>query len=155
MPIKWDHHSVRFINSVNHIPFHTCWEWSGRISDKGYGQFHVSGKEVSAHRYSFEFYNNKKISDGLVIDHICRNRSCVNPNHLREVTVKVNALENSISPSAINHKKTHCIKGHALTNENTYIFNRVRNGIKYTERQCRTCASFYKNQYKKKVKNLK
>lgn len=155
MSRNWEHHSIRFVNNVNQIPFHTCWEWSGRINNKGYGQFYVCRKEISAHRYSFEFYNNKKIDNGLVIDHICRNRSCVNPAHLREVSIKTNSLENSINPSALNHKKTHCVKGHELTKENTYIFNRIRNGIKYTERQCRSCAYFYKIEYKKKVKNLK
>jgi transcription elongation factor Elf1 len=68
----------------------------------------------------------------MVLDHICRNRACVNPGHLRVVTPKQNVLENSLGRTAINKCKTHCPKGHPFDDENTF-----RAG---TQRQCRECG---------------
>lgn len=63
-----------------------CWEWQGEILWTGYGRFSVSPKvKILAHRYAYEATNGA-IPEGLVIDHLCRNRRCVNPDHLEPVT---------------------------------------------------------------------
>lgn len=78
-----------FLERVLIIPFNECWEWIG-YKRKGYGRFRGNNKkQISAHRFSYEMHN-KKIPEGLVIDHICCNRGCVNPSHLQIVTSEQN-----------------------------------------------------------------
>lgn len=104
-----------------------CWEWGGPITYKGYGVIGFWQKTYPAHRVSFELHNGP-IPDGLVIDHVCRKRNCVNPAHLRAVTPRVNSLENSESFSALNARKTHCPRGHEYAAGN---MSRTSNGGRY------------------------
>lgn len=121
----------RFWNYVELIPFNECWIWMGPISDKGYGKFHIGDhKYIAAHRYSFAMKEN--LQKGLVIDHKCRNRACVNPRHLRQVSSYVNSMENSLGVGALNKIKTHCKYGHEFNEDNT-SYN--CNGGRY----CKTC----------------
>ena len=80
-----------------------CWQWKGGKTPKGYGRIHssVNGKTVShyAHRVSYEYFI-EKIPDGLVIDHLCRKRDCVNPGHMEVVTVGVNVMRGN-APAAV------------------------------------------------------
>jgi len=96
-----------------------CWRWSGFINNYGYGEMIINGKSYRTHRISFSIFNGELI-DGMVIDHICKNKSCINPDHLRQVTQKFNCLDNSSSPLAENSRKTHCKNGHELTEDNIY-----------------------------------
>lgn len=104
-----------------------CWSWTGFTHD-GYGKFNIktnvgSWKQYMAHRVSYSIF--KEITDNtLVIDHICRNRKCVNPDHLREVSTRDNVVENSMSFIAENVLKTHCPSGHEYSQKNTRISNR-------------------------------
>jgi hypothetical protein len=107
-----------------------CWEWIGAISDVGYGKMGHVGKCAYAHRLAYEHYVGP-IPEGLVIDHLCRNRSCVNPDHMEPVSHRINLLRGE-SMSAIHAKKTECPKGHPYAGENLYAHP---NG----SRQCRTC----------------
>lgn len=113
-----------------------CIEWIGGLNGVGYGQFYVgmdanprTGKGY-AHRWSYEHHVGP-IPDGLHIDHLCRNRACVNPDHLEPVTRAENVLR-GMGQSALNARKTHCPKGHPLNGAN------VRIGTK-GERKCRAC----------------
>lgn len=114
----------------NHIPVPEagCWLWIAATIGDGYASFMVSGKQVLAHRYAYE----KKygpVPDGKELDHKCRVRCCVNPDHLEPVTHK----ENINRGICANTEKTHCPKGHQLSGNNLYIV--PKNG----KRQCRSC----------------
>lgn len=97
-----------------------CWIWLAGLTHNGYGRFTVDGKNVPAHRWSYERFVGP-IPDGLVIDHLCRTPACVNPEHLEPVTQRENALR-GVGPTAANAVKTHCAQGHEYTPENTYVY---------------------------------
>lgn len=109
----------------------SCWLWLGGKKN-GYGQFKLCGKHVFAHRLSYEIHKGF-IPNGLIIDHLCRRRDCVNPYHLEAVTAKENTLR-GISPPANNAQKTHCQNGHELIRENLLSYE-----IKRGHRRCRLC----------------
>jgi hypothetical protein len=100
-----------------------CWEWQGRLDD-GYGHIRYEGRSQPVHRVSYEAFV-APIPDDLCIDHLCRNRACVNPEHLEPVTIKEN-LRRGVSFSARNSVKTHCIRGHEFTPENTRVYEGKR-----------------------------
>lgn len=118
----------RFVAKVDRTD--CCWLWNAAISTTGYGKFGVWPKTVSAHRFAYEAFVGP-IPTGLHIDHLCRNRQCVNPQHLEAVPQRVNTLR-GIAPPAINATKTECLRGHRFTDENTYV-------DKYGGRSCLTC----------------
>ncbi len=112
-----------------------CWVWTHALTRGGYGQMGWKGKIMKAHRISYELKYGE-IPQGLDIDHLCRNRKCVNPAHLEAVSRKVNVLRGT-GLAAINAKKTHCIRGHLFDKANTYYQKRTPTR---TKRTCRTCA---------------
>jgi len=111
----------RFWHKVT-IPENTagCWEWTGTGNGKGYGQFWWGGRMRLAHRISYEALVSP-IPDGMVIDHRCRTRGCVNPAHLEPVTNRENVLRGDLpsASAARQMSKTHCPKGHPYNAENT------------------------------------
>lgn len=119
-----------------------CWNWVGSKNRAGYGRVRRGGKVHRAHRWAYELYR-ESIPDGLVIDHLCRNHSCVNPWHLEPVTNDENCERGwgrRIKTGWINH----CIHGHEFTPENTYI-NPLGRKI------CRTCSDKSREKYYRKI----
>lgn len=107
-----------------------CWIWVGSSWDGGYGRMSVKGKSVLAHRFSYSLLVGE-IPEGKQLDHLCRNRGCVNPEHLEPVSAQENQLRGNTF-TARNSKVTHCRQGHPYSGENLYLTPDGR-------RDCRTC----------------
>lgn len=114
---------------ANHIPEPNsgCWLWLGNTTTRDYGTIWDNNKQrkEKAHRVAFELHVGR-VPSGLVIDHLCRNHSCVNPRHLEPVTSGVNTRRGTSLILA-------CPHGHKYTPENT-----MHEGAK---RRCRTCRN--------------
>lgn len=107
-----------------------CWNYNAARNRDGYTRILADGKRVGTHRYAYDLLVGP-IPDGLVIDHLCRNPWCVNPDHLEPVTQRINVLRGT-APAAANARSTHCSNGHEFSATNTYM-----NG---NHRQCRICT---------------
>ena len=110
-----------------------CWIWKGAPASNGYGRITLGGVGFYAHRVSYRAVRGP-LPAGLVADHICRVRNCVNPWHIRFVTVKENNLC-GFAPHAINARKTHCKHGHSLHDALV-----GRSGKRKDMRTCRVCS---------------
>lgn len=110
--------------------YNGCWLWDKRCESQGYAVVRFMGRHLKVHRLMFELVRGS-IPNGLHLDHLCRNRNCVNPDHLEAVSHKENVLRGE-GPTAINAKKTHCKRGHPLIPEN------LRNDPK-GYRHCKVC----------------
>lgn len=112
-----------------------CWEWTAGLDHYGYGAFRLwpQDRVVKAHRYAYELVTGA-IDSELTVDHLCRNRRCVNPLHMELVTRGENVRRGESAILTVQRKRalTHCKHGHRFDDANTYI---RPNG----NRDCRTC----------------
>lgn len=112
-----------------------CWNWTAALDTKGYGTFAMtSQRKVHAYRASYTLLVGD-VPKGLVLDHLCRNRRCVNPAHLEPVTVRENLMRGE-TKAAQNAAKTHCAHGHPFTADNLLKRQDGR-------RKCRECNRQY------------
>ena len=113
-----------------------CWNWTGALQKDGYGVCNRFGQSL-AHRAVY-LMKNGSISNELEIDHLCRNRKCVNPWHMEQVTHQENTSRSIfLRERHRNGKKTHCIRGHEFNEQNSFIEN--YNGK--IMRKCRVCIN--------------
>ncbi|MFD5161031.1 HNH endonuclease signature motif containing protein [Streptomyces hawaiiensis] len=103
--------------------------WLAHINHGGYGHFKANRRPVRAHRYAYALAYGS-VPDGLVVDHLCRNRACVRPSHLEAVTQRVNLLRGDTAPARA-ALRTHCPQGHPYSPESTYTCR--------GKRACRQC----------------
>lgn len=111
-----------------------CWYWMGGRASTGYGTFSLGRKEdgaINAHTFSYLLVKGP-IPKGRVLDHLCRVRHCVNPDHLEPVTHRVNLLRGA-TLTARNAAKTHCPKGHPYSGVRKHIYGNIR--------VCQTCLN--------------
>lgn len=115
-----------------------CWVWIASRTSGGYGKAWRAGRTVLAHRLAYETTHGP-IPSGMQLDHLCRNRACVNPSHLEPVTARVNTLRGT-SGAAQNAVKTHCPQGHAYDETNT--------GRNAGSRYCKPCQAAHARRYR-------
>lgn len=140
-------HKQRFWDKVDKTG--DCWEWTAAKTSSGYGNFIWFGKNVVAHRKSYELTKGE-IPKGLDLDHLCRNRACVNPDHLEPVTRRENLLRGRTIPAG-HLEKTHCPQGHEYTPENTYIYEKTNSRICITCRNKYSKRSYYRRKEREAV----
>lgn len=135
----------RLLAFVSPEPNSGCWLWLGCTNHKGYGKIRVGSKQEFAHRVSYEIHT-RQIPDGLQIDHLCRVRCCVNPDHLEPVTAGENIRRGETGKHRGKHRggrrksdKAHCPQGHPYDESNSVIY-----GKKRICRMCQRASGFDK-----------
>lgn len=122
----------------------SCWLWTGYINKEGYGEYVSEALTTRlAHRIAFAL--DKDYMPELPLDHLCRHRHCVNPDHLEPVTTKVNTRRSNVGLHSSN--KTHCPQGHPYDKSNTLVYG--------GRRKCRACKNERARQYRRDKKQTK
>lgn len=132
-------------------PLTGCLIWSGASDKLGYGRIHSRQTSFLVHRVSYERHRGS-IPAGLELDHLCRNPSCVNPDHLEAVTHRVNCQRGNAGLHMLEKPRplqTHCKYGHPFSSENTIIV--TVSGCKL-KRRCRICINRREKKYRNKLR---
>lgn len=140
----FDRDAVRFWAKVDFLNPDGCWRWTASIrKTDGYGQFRLGKRIVKAHRFAYALLLGEP-PQGLVLDHRCRVRECVRPDHLEPVTIAENNRRGTAAEAvrAMHARRTHCKHGHEFTPENTA---QGTNG-----RRCRTCTRNLNREYRRR-----
>lgn len=135
-----------FLRRVDCTGADGCWMWRGACNRKGYGQFSVGASETTglttstfrAHRVAYELLKGS-IPAGLTLDHLCRVRPCVNPDHLEPCTSAENSRRSPDTLASINRARTTCPQGHPL--DGAY-----KSGPRKGRRFCKTCQRKWSRQ---------
>jgi hypothetical protein len=128
-----------------------CWVWTSTLGGGGYGTFSIGGRQgrqVKAHRFAYEIVRGE-IPEGLDLDHLCRVRACVNPDHLEPVTRSEN-VRRGLVPQLVRERqaaKTQCPRGHPYDEANTYVTPDGR-------RNCRTCLRAASRAWKARARKV-
>lgn len=130
------------------IPHSGCWAWMGSLNKSGYGSITIGGWTRNAHRVSYELACGP-VPDGLDLDHLCRVRCCINPDHLEPVTRRENLRRGrgNRNLAAVAVAKTHCPYGHPYEGPNLYTDARGR-------RTCVTCQRQRVRDWRSRRKNM-
>lgn len=140
---------VWLFDQCSPVPFSGCWLWTRALKGAGYAQVgYGNRRSVSAHILAWKFRHGP-VPEGMELDHLCRVRSCINPDHLEPVTHRENALRGDAGKqsAAENLAKTHCRRGHPYADDNLYI-GRNPNGKK--KRVCRACVALSMRKHRRK-----
>lgn len=125
----------------------SCWLWTGACNQGGYGQFHGKNHRGQASRFAYQFKVGE-IPNGLDLDHLCRNRICVNPDHLEPVTRRTNLLRGIRRLQGVGlrgRSVTVCPAGHVYDEPNTYVY--------HGRRSCRTCKRDWDRRHRLRLTN--
>ncbi|ATN90244.1 HNH endonuclease [Gordonia phage Lennon] len=116
-----------------------CWLWLGYVRPDGYGQCYTRDGNRLAHRVAYVL-DGRDLDPALTLDHLCRRRACVNPQHLEQVTAEVNTARGDagVARASQQHAKTKCPAGHDYAGDNLIVVQRPNRAG--PERRCRTCT---------------
>ncbi len=135
----------RFVSNIE-IHWSGCWIWQGKPTAKGYGRLRIGNRQKQhAHRFAYEHFIGL-MPLGYETDHLCRNRLCVNPDHLEAVTREENLRRGLPGMDVINRAKTRCKRGHPFDSTNTAM--RLNGKGERKKRHCRICDRYrYRSWY--------
>ena len=130
----------QFLSKIAFEPNSGCWLWEGAHNSVGYANFWFEKKSHAGHRFLYERLFGQQ--SGLEIDHTCRMRCCVNPDHLEAVTREENQRRR-VGLGSANRKKTHCRNGHPLSGDNLEVLTTSAG----TKRRCIICRNANQRAY--------